>query len=80
MSGKFDVKSIAAAFVIGIPVGLVFGFMISLLTGNYVYLWAVGIPMGLIFSIILAVPMVKGKNKSAKEMADDSKQTDDREL
>jgi|GEM_PF-6849161 len=71
MSGKFDAKTVATAFVIGIPVGLVFGLMISILTGNYTYIWALGIPLGIIFSIIMAVPMVKGKNKSSREMADD---------
>lgn len=80
MNEKFDVKTIATAFVIGIPVGLVFGLMISILTGNYVYLWAFGIPVGIIFSIILAVPMMNGRNKSAKEMSKESDEKEDREL
>lgn len=78
MSGKVDPKTIVTTFVIGIPIGLVFGFMISILTGNYTYLWAVGIPLGIIFSIILTMAIVKGKNKSAKEMAKDADDGEDR--
>ncbi|WP_411842975.1 hypothetical protein [Salinicoccus sp. HZC-1] len=65
---NMDMKSVVTSFVIGIPVGLVFGYMITILTENYVYLWAAGIPLGIIFGIILAVPMAKGKNRSAKEI------------
>lgn len=80
MSGKFDFKTIVTSFVIGIPVGLVFGLMISILTGNYVYIWAVGIPIGIIFGILLAIPMVKGRNRSAKEMSEDADTEDDERL